>query len=450
MTKLKKPLIIAAAIIAVCGAVVAAAAFNIDKILMRISPELYLGYIAVNTMNELDSELAMIDEAMPDIPKLSESHSLGFTLDTEDTQLSLTEDYNKDAPSVVFTGICNDINFDGYINNTETALCLPSLLDVYFTFSTQDFGNEFVDGGGNNLLPIGVPRGLDLTLPSGNDSGEILSRGQLINFARTISEDAEIRHDSGDDYFLILRGENVKTALRDLVTAMLSSDILKQRLERIDNILNIGLDSYGEYLLSLIDSMEPGETLAVKYTQTKNYVSRIEAELPFPDSTLTLLADSRGARLLDDYTISVISESGGSQVGIEYSRNGNRMFADEEKTDAVECRVIFGGEELLRLGYETVFDKNNTGFSGSFELLTNFLGTSEISGDLSGAPAVDRDWASGMYMDITNIVDSGGSPGTCSVQLMQPMNLQTAERDKYPFSELNLDDISSLLELMQR
>lgn len=450
MTKLKKPLIIAAAIIAVCGAVIAAAAVNMDKILMRLSPELYLSYIAVNTINELDNELAMIDEAMPDIPKLSESHSLVFTLDTEDTQLSLTEDYNKDAPSVVFNGIYNDINFDGYINNTETALCLPSLLDVYFTFSTQDFGNEFVDGGGNELLPIPVPRGLDLTLPAGNNSVAILSRGQLAGFARTISEDAEIRHDSGDDYFLILRGENVKTALRDLVTAMLANDAFKQRLERIDNILNIGLGSYGEYLLSLIDSMEPGETLAVRYTQTKNYVSRIEAELPFPDSTLTLLADSRGARLLDDYTLSMTADFDGMKVGLEYSRQGNRMFADEEKTDAAELKVIFGSEELMRFGYETVFDKNNTGFSGSFDMLTNFIGTSELSGDFSGTPAVDRDWSSGMYMDITNIVDSGGSPGTCSVQLMQPMNLQTAERDRYPFSELNLDDISSLLELMQR
>lgn len=450
MNKLKKPLIIAAAIIIVCGAVITTAALNMDRILMRVSPELYLSYIAVNTADELSKENAMIKKAMPDMPRLSESHMLVLNIDTGDHKISFTEDYNKETPSVVFNGEYDEIYFDGYINNTETALCLPSLLDVYFTFSTQNFGDEFNDGGGNDLLPVGIMRGMDLTLPTA-DNSKILSMNQLIEFARTASADAEIRHDSGDDYFLILKGDNVKTSLRNLTEALFASEVFINRFERVGKIFDIDTDSLKEQVISYIDSMAIGETLAVKYTQTKNYVSMIETDIPFPDSTLKLCADSQGARLLDDYTLSAVSESNGSKIGFEYSRRGNRMFEDEEKTDTINLKMITGTEPVLEFTSDISFDKNNSGFSGSFELTRRFIDVSVLSADISGKPVIDRDWASGVYTEITNIQDNGSSiPGTFSASLTPPGNLQPVERDKYPFKDLDLNDMSSLLELMQK
>ena len=132
----KKTLIIILSVIAVFGAVVTAAIVNADKLMMTFSPEMYIGYRALNTIKQIENEQEMIDEALPDLRDLSDSHNLSAKINLNDKSISFTEDFNEDTPSVVFNGNYDSIDFDGYINNSETGLCLPSLLDIYFTFST--------------------------------------------------------------------------------------------------------------------------------------------------------------------------------------------------------------------------------------------------------------------------------------------------------------------------
>ena len=446
---MKRGIIIAAAVIAACGAAVAAAAMNTDKLLMRFAPELYLSYIAVNTVNELEAESELINKAMPAFPKLSESHKLTLDFDGEEREFSLTEEYNEEAPSVVFNGVYENTQFDGYINNTETGICLPELLDLYFTFSTENFGDEFNDSGAGELLPVSVPRGLSLTLPASSEekAEELLTRSQLMSIGKKLAEGAKIRNDAGDDYFLILNGENVKAALSELVSALLGSEGFNSRLSRADAFLNIGISDFAEYARTLVENADFGETVTVGFTQTKNYASRVSVSLPFDGTNLNIELKSTGARLLDDYTIAVKAESGGSGIGFEYAQGGSRMFAGEEKNDTRTLKIIFGSEELLRAETDIRTDKNNTSLAGSFNITSRLSEDFGISAKLEGAPVSDRDFSSGLSLNIYDIDDGTGSRDKCTVQLTPPEGMRQPERDKYPFKDIPFDDIAVLARL---
>ena len=343
----KKTLIIILSVIAVFGAVVTAAIVNADKIMMTFSPEMYIGYRALNTIKQIENEQEMIDEALPDLRDLSDSHNLSAKINLNDKSISFTEDFNEDTPSVVFNGNYDSIDFDGYINNSETGLCLPSLLDIYFTFSTQNFGTEFVQGGGNDLFPIGITEGLNLTLPSDKDDDDILKDSQLLSIAKTIIADAQINHESGDDYFLILKTDNVKSALKSLTQTLKDSPALINSFSRIEDIAGISITELADTLIASIDNMNLGDTIAVGYTERRNHVSRIETTLTDGNTSLTLSWKANNdVRLLEDYTISLMTEAGGSKIGIEYNENGNRFFKYEEKQDNKALKVIFGNEEI--------------------------------------------------------------------------------------------------------
>lgn len=447
MSDRKRIFLIIAAIVVVCGGIVGAAALNMDKILRRVSPELYLSYMAVNTIHEIENERAMIADAMPDRIKLSDSYSMTVKLDSEKQKLDLTEDYNADTPSAVFSGDYNGTELEGYINNTETGLCLPNLLDVYFTFSTKDFGDEFVDGGGEKLLPIGIPRGLDLTLPQKRKNEEVLGEAKAVSLAKTLIQDAEIRHDSGDQYFLILKSEYAKTAAKDFVSAVLSSEKYKDVVDRIERF-NDGEDLEAK-LTDAIDRAELGETLTVGYTQQKNYISRIQADVPCGDTTLAILFEGRGVRLLEDYTVSVISKSGDAKVGLELNGGGNRMFADEQKTDQKEWKLLFGDGEIASMRSDFSLDKNNTRFSGNISVNTQLFGTASFSAAIQGVPMDGHDMKNGWMADITDIKVGDSLWGSASVQIKPSEQLQPSDRKKYRFADLKLNDLKSLLDLMK-
>ena len=71
----KKTLTIIFAVIVICGGIAAAAVVNLDRIMMAVSPELYISYRALNTANEIKKERSMIKDAMPDLRRLSDSHN---------------------------------------------------------------------------------------------------------------------------------------------------------------------------------------------------------------------------------------------------------------------------------------------------------------------------------------------------------------------------------------
>lgn len=447
---MKKGIVAAAAAAAVCAAAIIAAALNMDALLSRFAPELYLGYVAVNTANQITEEQAMIRSAMPEMPELSKSHTMSLELKTENHELSLTESYNRQTPSAVFNGTYNGIPFDGYINNSETGLCLPDLLDIYFTFSTQNFGDEFNDGGASSLLPVSIPRGTDLTLPGGS-GGAAVSPDRAVSIMRSLAEGAKLRHDSGDEYFLILKSENVNKALGELASAFFDSPSVSEKISRADRLFGTAFASAGEYIKQLIPAgSTENETVTARIKITNGIAAAFEMSPVLADgSVLNVSAESRGARLLDDYTVSIVSESETSRIGAELMRSGSRMFADEEKTDSVRLKLFFGREELLDFASNISIDKNNTSFSGSVSIVSPASGSSIFSADIDGGPADGRSMLNGVTAEIKNI-NTGGSLGTCSVRLMPPSDMPIPEREKYPFRDVDIENMTSLLEIMRQ
>ena len=433
----KKTLIIILTVIAVCGAIIAAAAMNADKIMMRFSPEMYISYRAMNTIKQIEKEQEMIDEALPDLRDLSDSHNLSAKINLNDKAISFTEDYNEDIPSVVFYGNYDSIDFDGYITNNETAICMPSLLDVYFTFSTKNFGTELMQGGGDILLPVEVPEGFDLTLPDdNNEKDDIISDRQLLNIARSLIKEAEINHDSSDDYYLILKSENVKSALKNLAQELKNSPEIERRFNMLQKTTGMSASELIDSISASVESMELGDTIAVGYTERKNYVSRLEATLKDGDMSLTLSWNTQNkARLLEDYSVSVMTESNGSKVGIEYRESGSKFFKDEEKQDNRSVKVIFGNEEILNLGMELNYDKFG-------KALTGRAWANNLTADLNGTIEKEN-----MNVNIENIMSGDENIGSASLGLTDIQHLQIKEKEKYPFKDLQLEDMAGLIEL---
>ena len=433
----KKTLIIILTIIVVCGAIITAAAVNADKIMMRFSPEMYISYRALNTIKQIENEQEMIDGALPELRDLSDDHNLSAKINLNDKAIAFTEDYNEDAPSMIFNGSYDGIDFDGYINNTETGLCFPSLLDIYFTFSTENFGAEFVQGGGNKLLPIGITEGLNLTLPSDKDSDpDIIKDSQMLSIAKTVISDAEINHDTGDDYFLILKTENVKSALKSFAEILKNNPALTGKFSRIESIAGITFSELVDALTASIDSMSLGDTIAIGYTERRNHVSRIEAMLTDGNTNVTLLWKAENEiRLLEDYTVSLMTEADGSKVGIEYHENGSRFFQHEEKQNNKSLKIIFGNEELFKLALNLNYDRSG-------RVLTGTASANEFTADLNGT--IDNE---NMMIKIENIMSGEENIGSAELSLTDSQNLQITKREKYPFKDLQLEDLSELLEL---
>ena len=454
MNNKKRFFIIAAVSVLLCAGLVAAAAFNVDAILRKFSPELYLGYMAVNTMEKIEQEKEMIEEAIPEIRSLSDSHMMTLVLDTEKHKLKLTEDYNDDKPSVVFNGDYNGTAFEGYINNSETAVSLPDLLNVYFTFSTPNFGDEYIEGGGNELFPIGIPKGLDLTLPSDND-GDIIKKSELINIGKTLADGAEITHDEGDDYFLLLKSENVKRAFKMLADSIKGGVGFSALNSRISSVSGISLENdILNAAVSAVEGADWGDTLAVEYTQRKNYISRIKADIKTGESVTSVLLEGRGARLLEDYTVSVMSETNSSKIGFEFNENGSRMFKNEEKEDKKELKIIFGGEELLRLSSEMRFDKSNTSADGKISVKSSLDEDFGLSANIRAVPADggrdDDAWERGVKLNADGFTVNGKeTAGGLSAEIYDISNMQINEREKFPFKDLKLGSLNELSELIK-
>lgn len=441
----KKFLLIILGVILICGGIITAAAVNIDKIMMRLSPQTYISYMAMNTSSKIKEELEMIDEAMPHIPELSDSHMLTINFDSSKHKLRLTEDFNDEKPSVVFNGIYNGTDFDGYINNEETAVCLPSLLDVYFTFSTKNFGDDFINSGGNKLFPIGITEGMDLTLPSEKSDDDIISTSQLINLGKILISDVEIHHDAGDDYFLILKGENVKQAALEFLNILSSNQSFNNRLKPLNDSLQ--KDILNDAITS-VQNAELDETIAVNYTQRKNYISRIKSDIRNGDTTFSINLDSNGARLLDDYSVSLKINANDTVVGIEYSESGNKMFRNEEKTDKRILNLMFGEDTALKLTSDFAIDQHNTAFNGNITVETPIFGDFKLNIPVEGQPIGGRTFDDSMMIK-SQFINSDGETANISVELMPYGNLQPQNREKYPFKDLMSEDLSSLGEIIK-
>lgn len=440
----KKFLLIILGVIFLCGSIITAAAINMDKIMMRLSPQMYISYMAMNTANKIKDELEMIDKAMPDMPELSDSHMLTVNFDSLKHKLKFTEDFNDEKPSVVFNGSYNDTNFDGYINNDETAISLPSLLDVYFTFSTQNFGDDFINGGGDKLFPIGITEGMDLTLPTEKSNDDIISNSQLINLGKILISDVEIHHDIGDDYFLILKGENVKQATLEFLNILSSNQRFNDRLKLLNDSLRTNIL---ENAITTVQNAELDETIAISYTQKKNYISRIKSDIKNGDTTFSINADSKGARLLDNYSVSVKINTNDAIVGIEYSESGNKMFKDEEKTDKRILSLIFGEDTAIKMTSDFTLDKHNTAFNGNITVETPIFGDFKLNIPVEGQPIGGRTFDDSM-MAKSEFTNSDGETVNISVELMPYGNLQPENREKYPFRDLMSEDLSSLTEII--
>ncbi len=428
----KKTLIIIFAVIVICGGIAAAAVVNLDRIMMAVSPELYISYRALNTANEIKKERSMIKDAMPDLRRLSDSHNAEFELNTGKTALKLTEDYNSEIPSAIFNGTYNGLDFDGYINNTETGIAVPSLMDVYFTFSTQNFGNEVTGTALSGLLPADSLSGLDLTLPSKNTGDSLISERELAGYAKTMIKDAKINHDGGNDYFMILKTENVKDGLNGIINTVKSNGALKMQFA--EKIFGVAPDELLNNLSDLINSAETGDTIAVGYTECKNYVSRLETNIKNGDMNIKLSwKASNQVRLLEDYTLKASADSDGSEVGIEYHESGNKFFKQEEKQDSRKIRFIFGNKEIFKASINLNYDKSGQNIKGTARI-------NDISAQLSGT-ADEKS----TFIKAENIMSGDNSFGSFSLNIRDFQNIQAQDRKKYPFSEIKAEDLLSLM-----
>lgn len=435
----KKTLTIILAVIIICGGITAAAVANLDKIMMAVSPELYISYRALNTANEIKKELDMIDDALPELRSLSESHNAEFKLNTDKTDLTLTEDYNGSVPSVVFDGKYNGSDFDGYINNTETGIAVPSLMDVYFTFSTQNFGNEVTGAAISELLPTDGLSGLDLTLPSENDDDDIISDRQLVGYAKTMIKDVKINHNGDSDYFMILKTENVKEGLNGIINTLKASNALKSKLQFTEKIFGITADELLNNLSDLISNAKTYDTIAVGYTECKNYISRLETNIKNGDMNIKLSwKASNEVRLLEDYTLKAAADIDGSNVGIEYHENGNKFFKHEEKQDSREIKFIFGNKEIFKAAVNLEYDKSGQILKGTAKI-------NNISAQLSGS--VDEN---STFIKAENITSGDDFVGNMSLNIRDFQNLKAHDRKKYPFSEIKTEDFMSLMMGLQK
>ncbi len=428
----KKTLTIIFAVVIICGGIAAAAVANLDRIMMAVSPELYISYRALNTANEIKKERSMIKDALPELRRLSDSHNAEFELNTDKTSLKLTEDYNSEVPSAVFNGTYNGFDFDGYINNTETGIAVPSLMDVYFTFSTQNFGNEVTGAALSGLLPVDGLSGLDLTLPSSNGSDSIISERELAGYAKTMIKDAKINHDGGNDYFMILKTENVKEGLNGIINTVKSGGALKSKLQFTEKIFGVTPDELLNNLSDIVNSAETGDTIAVGYTECKNYISRLETNIKNGDMNIKLSwKASNEVRLLEDYTLKVSADSDGSEVGIEYHESGNKFFKQEEKQDSREIKFIFGNKEIFKASINLNYDKSQ--LSGTVKI-------NDISAQLSGT-ADEKS----TLIKAENIMSGDNSVGSFSLNIRDFQNVSAQDRKKYPFSEIKAADLLSLM-----
>lgn len=434
------PTIIVIAVL--CVSAVAAAALNIDNILRRFSPEIYLSSRALNTFNELSREYSMIDDVLPKLKNLTESHHAKIEINGEKHRLSLEEDYNADLPSIYGSGIYNDLDFSGYITNSETGLSLPKFLDIYFTFSTTEFGDEFNSSSAATLVPLAVPPGIDLTLPkkSSSDNKQI-NTSEFIRIGKILLKDAQIRRKDGDDYYLILKSDNIKTAVSEGLTLISNTPDIQPNLKYAEDFLGISIkDDLLTPLSDTLQNADIGETVTAEFTECKNYISRFSTDIKSRGATTHISIDgSNTARLSEDCSVSIISEVDGSKIGLEYNQSGNRFFKDEDIEDNKELRIIFGDAELLNLKMETAYDAKNK-ISGKISLISEMFENMSLT--------FDGSYSDTGYTIAAQYRTSNESPvGTAAISVSEFQNQAIPEKQKFPFKDLNLSDLASLSEI---
>lgn len=432
--------IILTIILSLC--IIAAAIVNLDKIMIRFFPETYLSYMTLNTINKISSESELISSNMPSLKNIYDNHNSILKIDIPKYKLNINQAYDASVPVIYAKGTFNDIEFDGYINNSETGICIPKLSDIYFTFSTSKFGSEFASSTGKSLLPIPIPENLDLTLPQVSNISPLHS-ADIINAVKILVTDSKINYNDDGSYSLILNSENAKLAAERILIILQSNNSFIKHFEPLKKFAGIDITKdIIEPLGDMILTADIDQNIEARFNVKNGYCINWILDIPSNDSiTHISLNFSDGDFLLDNYSASIMIENNGEMTGISYTDTGTKFLDSSNRSQNQQFEFVFGGNKALGLELNIKYDADNN-FDGYIDIESDFFETLKFC--LNGK----------LNTDISEInaykIECGeNTVGSAYLAITDFEEINIPSKLKFPFKDLTAEDMVLAAGLIQ-
>lgn len=433
-------------IITACAVLLVTAFLNADKILMNVSPKLYMGYLASNTAKKLEDELEKAEDAAPDFFELSDSHSMTFSGNINGNEIQFEECFDDEIPQIYingsFTNQGKNLDFISYINNDETGVCFPSLLDVYFTLPSKNLGEAFSNSMASQIIPITLPKGISADFLT-EDSADAEDYAHSVAAAFTpLIEKAKIKSEGKGKYILTADGASYRTALSR------SIDLLARKISysaKPLEYLGADISAYTDMLKSEIENAKLDDGAQINFTSKHSRINSVSTSFESESGKTEIkIIASDGARLTDSIAFSIITESETGRFGFGIKNSGNRIYPKEGLSSDTELEIYFGDETALKLENSISYTPEYS-FTGNCRISAPIFANGAVSADYSGvADKVSTE------LNIEEITANGESIGNAKISISDFTSMNVPQKDCIPINDISPENAKRIMDAYNR
>lgn len=432
-------------ILTACAVIIALAVFNMDAIMLRFSPKIYISSLAAKTVKELNTENSKKDEVYPKYRSLLESNTLKLDGTFKDKAVSFTSNYSAQTPQIYASGEYDGIAFDGYIREDETGICLPKLMDVYFTLPTKSFGEEYNKSLAASFLPFRLSDKLSLSMDI-LQKQDTVSAEKIYKAAAPLLDNISVKKGSEPGEILItIPSDKFKESAKG-ITSLYKDTFGQSGISAvISRICGVNLsDSLFDVIISELDGLDTSDSVTISCIQRKSHIVKLHTKINIKGGGgIDILADSSsGVRMLDDMLFKLSYETDSSKIGISYECSGNFFYDNEDLYSEKSFTFDFGNSRLISLSHSEHGNKQNR--NGGLEISCDTLGAASVSLKYSSVLNSDSD-----SISLSQLMLNGANILSADINVSDYEQVQIPSKQTYPLNELDAQDLPLLMNVLK-
>ncbi|MDD6483005.1 MAG: hypothetical protein PUF72_00295 [Clostridiales bacterium] len=427
-------------ILSACAVVIVLVVFNIDLIMMRFAPKIYVSSMLAKTVKEIEGEQETVSSVYPRYRSIRDSNTTHINLSAGDKTADITALYNKTTPQLYASGTYDKIAFEGYIQEQETGICLPELMDVYFTLPTENFGEAYNNSLASRVLPFRVSDKMSLSLDILKESTGVDTHELYLCISNMLNEASLKKGSEKGEVLLSVNSQSFKNGMKEIVRLVKSSQSDGGGSALIKKLWGIDIDSSVlDTLLEEIDTLNTDETVTISMLQRNSHIVKIHTRINFTDGggTDILIDGSKSARLLDNYSASFDYETKSAKLNLEYSCEGNRFHAQEPLFANEKLKITLADIKVLELS------RNETGSeeerSGEISVKSEILGNSDAEIEYTASITPQKD-----TINVSRFALNGTEKGSAVIEISDYTDIEVPKKEAYPLDKLDMSDFAEL------